>query len=91
MAGDQYMGQMMSLEGCCPSPQKKVASPWYSPPTPGPTASLCARSFVLHRPLVWIPLPQGAGAGGEVGTPAALVAQRPHDDAWVVLRLGAIG
>lgn len=43
------------------------------------------RSFVLHGSSLRIPTPQGIGTGGEVGTPAALVAQRPNDDAGMVL------
>ena len=43
------------------------------------------RSFVLYGSSLRIPTPQGIGTGGEVGTPAALVAQRPNDDAGMVL------
>ena len=43
------------------------------------------RSFVLHGSSLRVPTPQGIGTGGEVGTPAALVPQRPDDDARMVL------
>lgn len=62
-----------------------VLATWQGEHSPKPLPP----SFVLHRPVLWIPLPQGAGASCEVGTPAALVAQGPHDDAWVVLCLAS--